>query len=123
LGFMQTVKSNYRLERTLMKWADVHMRDDLGYTALYWAIYHNNMYNIRILLDHGSTLDVGTSLKAPFWAIDCGHLDIVRFFLDKGIDSDIEHQGKTLLEYAKNIKSETITSYLQEQKNGILSIR
>lgn len=116
MGFMQTVKRNCRLERTLMKWADVHARDDSGHTALYWAIYHNNMYNIRLLLDFGSTLDVGTSLKAPFWAIDCGHLDIVRYFLEKGIDSDIEHQGKTLLEYAKSIKSEIIIRYLQEQK-------
>jgi ankyrin repeat protein len=119
LGFMQTVKSNYRLERMLMKWTDVHERDELGHTALYWAIYHNNMYNICVLLDFGCTLDVGTSHKAPFWAIDCGHLDIVQYFLDKGIDIDIEHEGKTLLEYAKSVKSETITTYLQEQRNGI----
>jgi ankyrin repeat protein len=123
LGFIQTVKSNYRLERILMKWTDVHERDELGHTALYWAIYHNNMYNIRVLLDFGCTLDVSTSLKAPFWAIDCGHLDIVQYFLDKGIDLDIEHEGKTLLEYAKSVKSETIINYLRKLESGISVIK
>ena len=52
-------------------------------------------------------------IMAPFWAIDCGQLEILKSFLDKGIDPDITHRSQTLLEYATDLKHIEIIDYLR----------
>ncbi len=111
--FMQTVQLNYDLDNILIRLADVHQKDESGFTALYWAISHNNMHNVKLLLAYGSTMDVSTTLNAPFCAIACDRIDMLRFFVDKGIDINIMRRGKTLLEFAKGLQRSEIINYLK----------
>jgi len=116
--FMQTVQLNYNLQQTFMPWADVHQKDILGFTALYWAISHHNMHNLTLLMQHGSTLEVSAEKNALFYAIDCDALDALKYFIDKGIDKTISYtnpEGKsyTLLEHAKALKRKEIVEYLK----------
>ncbi len=110
--FMQTVQLNYNLDKTIILLADVHQRDESGFTALYWAISHNNMHNVKLLLACGATMDVSHTLNAPFCAIACDRMEMLRFFIDKGIDINIQRRGKTLLEFAKGLRRLKIIAYL-----------
>lgn len=115
--FLQTVQGNYILERHLMKWADINQKDSFGFTALYWAISHHNMYNVKLLMEYGATLEVTSTMNALFYTIDCDNLEALKYFLDKGIDKGItrrNHKGQTftLLEHAKRLKRLAILEYL-----------
>jgi len=119
--FMQTVQLDHILDSSLIRWADVHQKDASGYTALYWAIYHNNMYNMELLLDHGCTLEVSDTLNAPFCAVACNNLEVLSYFIDKGIDINIKKNGRTLLEYATGLRRIEIIEYLKQiEKKCIL---
>jgi len=111
--FMQTVQLNYDLDRNLIRLADVHQRDASGFNALYWAISHNNMHNVKLLLACGSTMDVSPTLNAPFCAIACNRIEMLSFFVNKGIDINIQRRGKTLLEFAKRLQRSEIIAYLK----------
>lgn len=80
--FMQTAQLDHTLDRSLMRWANVHQRDTFGYTALYWAIYHRNMYNIRLLLEYGSPLEVSHTQNALFYAVACNNLEVLMYFIE-----------------------------------------
>ena len=121
--FMQTVQLDYALDRSLMRWADVHQKDMSGYTALYWAIYHNNMYNLKLLLDHGSTLEVSATLNALFCAVASDNVEALAYFIDKGIDIDIKKNGRTLLEYATGLKRTEIIEYLKKMEKKCILLR
>lgn len=114
--FIQTVQFDHKLDRSLMRWADVHQRDTSGYTALYWAIYHRNMYNIRLLLEYGSTLEVSRTQNALFYAVACDNLEVLIYFIDKGIDKNIKKNGRTLLEYATGLRRTEIIEYLTREE-------
>lgn len=114
--FMQTAQLNYDLDNRLIRLADVHQRDASGFSALYWAISHNNIYNVKLLLAYGSTMDVSPTLSAPFCAIVCDRMDMLKFFVEKGIDISIKRRGKTLLEFAKGLRRVEIVAYLKSLK-------
>lgn len=114
--FMQTAQLDHTLDRSLMKWADVHQRDTSGYTALYWAIYHRNMYNIQLLLEYGSTQEVSYTQNALFYAVACDNLEVLMYFIDKGIAINIKKNGRTLLEYATGLRRIEIMEYLKQMK-------
>jgi len=116
MDFMQTVQLDHTLDSSLMRWADVHQEDTSGYTALYWAISHNNMHNIQLLLDHGCTLKVSATLNAPFCAVACNNLDVLAYFIDKGIDINIKKNDRTLLEFATGLRRTEIVEYLKKMK-------
>ena len=111
--FMQTVQLNYDLDKMLIRLADVHQRDVSGFNALYWAISHNNMHNVKLLPAYGSTMDVSSTLNAPFCAIACDRIEMLKFFVNKGIDINIKRRGKTLLEFAKGLQRSEIIVYLK----------
>ena len=111
--FMQTVQLNYNLDTNLTRLANVHQRDASGFNALYWAISHNNIHNVKLLLAYGSTMDVSPTLNAPFCAIACNRIEMLRFFVNKGIDINIQRRGKTLLEFAKRLQRSEIIAYLK----------
>jgi len=111
--FMQTVQLNYNLDTNLTRLANVHQRDASGFNALYWAISHNNIHNVKLLLAYGSTMDVSPTLNAPFCAIACNRIEMLRFFVNKGIDINIQRRGKTLLEFAKGLQRSEIIVYLK----------
>lgn len=122
--FMQTVQLNYELDEMLIRLADIHQRDGSGFTALYWAISHNNIYNVKLLLAYGATLDVSPALNAAFCAIACDRIDMLAFFINKGIDADIKSRGKTLLEFAQGLRRSEIVAYLKDinESNTIRSV-
>ena len=116
--FMQTVQHNYALEKNLMRWANINQKDTFGFTALYWAISHHNMHNLKLLIDNGSTLEVTSSMNALFCAIECNNLEALKYFLDKGIDKNYTRTSRTgksftLLEYAKRLKRKVIVLYIK----------
>ena len=117
--FMQTAQLDHTLDRSLMRWADVQQRDASGYTALYWAIYHRNIYNIQLLLEYGSTLEVSPTQNALFYAVACDNLEVLIYFIDKGIDINIKKNGRTLLEYATGLRRMEIVEYLKGISNII----
>ena len=112
-NFMETVQLNHPLDRKLMRWADVHQYDNHGYTALYWAIYHHNCDNMHLLLEYGSTLKVSQSSNALFYAIDCDNLEVIKYFIEQGIDKEIIQNGHTLSEYAFKLGRISIFNYLK----------
>lgn len=118
IDFLQTVQRNYTLEKNLMRWADINQKDVFGFSALYWAISHKNMENVKLLIDNGATLEVTSTMNALFYAIDCDNLEALRYFIHKGIDKSITRknnkgQNVTLLEHAKRLKRTVIVEYLR----------
>ena len=113
LGFMETVKLNFNLEIKYMPWANVKQTDESGYTALYWAIRHGNLHNVKVLLAYGSTLQVSPALTAPFCAVAYDQLGVLRYFLEKGLDPDIRNNGETLLAFACKLGRTQICSELR----------
>lgn len=99
--FLQTVQLNYDLDEHFMYGVDIHQKDAFGQSALYWAIYHHNMHNVKTLLNYGSTLDVAPGLKAPFCAVKFDNLEVISYLVDKGIDIHMRHSGETLVEYVR----------------------
>lgn len=117
IEFLQAVQRNHTLENDLMRWANVNKKDQFGFTPLYWAITHHNMYNVKLLLAYGATLEVTCTMNAVFYAIDCDNLEALKYFIERGIDKNITRTndtGKeyTLAEYAKGLKRKVILEYL-----------
>ncbi len=113
--FMQTVQCNMDLQPSLMGGVNVNQRDVFGFSALYWAIFHGNMHNVKVLLACGCTLEVSASMSAPFCAVFYGQLEVLRFFIERGIDTNITRYGLTLSEFAKRLEHEEIFAYLEER--------
>ena len=118
LDFMQTVQRNYTLNKRFIKYIDVNKKDVFGFTALYWAISHHNIYNLKLLIEHGATLQVTATMNALFYAIDCDNLEALRYFINRGIDKNITRvsntgQSYTLLEHAIRIERKVIVEYLK----------
>jgi hypothetical protein len=109
--FMQTVQLNYDLNDRYMRGTDTHQTDGLGHTALYWAIYHHNMHNVILLLEHGATLNVSDHMKAPFCAVNFDNLEVLIYLIEKGIDIMMEYQGETLFAYVNRLGSREMKSY------------
>ncbi len=115
IDFMQTVKHNYKLNSIVMNHIDIHQKDRFGYTALYWAIYHHNMHNVKLLLYYGCTLDVtNDSKKAPFCAVDANDLEVLTYLVDNGIDIFMEYQGESLFEYVERLGSKEMKEYCKK---------
>ena len=124
LDFMQTVQRNHILEERFIKYVDVNQKDVFGFTALYWAITHHNMVNVRVLLDNGARLDVTESMNAPFYSIYCDNLEVLQYFIQKGLDcrlSMLNRKGEkiTLLQYAKTLKRIEIIKYINDNDSCI----
>lgn len=116
--FMQKMHRNHTLEKSVMPYIDVNKKDLFGFTALYWAISHNNIHNLKILMDFGATLQVTSTVNALFYTISCDNLEILKYFIEKGIDknlSKVDTAGKsyTLLEEAIKLKRMAIIEYLK----------
>ncbi len=117
VNFLQTVQRDYTLEKNLMRWAHVNQKDVFGFTALYWAISHHNMHNLKLLMDHGATLEVTSAMNALFYAVDCDNLEALKYFIGKGIDKNITRKGSkgqmvTLTEHAIKLKRKVIVEFL-----------
>lgn len=115
--FIQTVQLNKNIDNRFIQSANIQEQDSDGFYALYWAISHHNIHNVKLLIAHGSTLKVTESKNALFYAIDCDNLDALKYFIEKGIDKNITRtsitgQCHTLLQYAQKLKRKVIIEYL-----------
>ena len=118
VGFMQTVQLNRNLDPSFMRYTDVNQKDANGFTALYWAVLHHNMHNVKILMYFGATLEVRENTNALFYAIECDNYEAVKYFVEKGIDKNItinfgKNKTYTLLEYAEKLHRKVIAEYLK----------
>jgi ankyrin repeat protein len=115
-GFMQTVQNNDDLDARFLKGVDVNQKDHFGFTALHWAVYHNNLHNIKILLLRGSRLEASRGMNALFCAIFYEKLDVLRYFIEKGFDPTMEYNGLTLQAYAQKLKRTEMLAYLRTKQ-------
>ena len=112
---IQTVQLNNNLSVMCMNNIDIQQKDRYGNTALYWAIYHHNMHNVKILLYYGCTFDVASNAKkAPFCAVDSHNLEALRYMMYEGMDIFMEYQGESLIEYAERLGSNEIKEYIKK---------
>ena len=116
-NLMKTVKENKDLKNSIIQCLNIHEQDSNGFYALYWAISHHNLTNVKVLLAHGCTLKVTESENALFYAIACDNLEALKFFIEKGIDKTITKTGLTdkkytLMQYAQKLNRKAIIAYL-----------
>lgn len=116
--FMKDIQGDVMLKKHHLPWINVNQEDNFGFTALYWAISHGNMHNLKLLIEHGATLQVTTTMNALFYAIDCDNLEVLKYFIERGIDKNMTRtsntgQRYTLLEHATRINRKVIVEYLR----------
>lgn len=112
--FMQTVQHNGALNPAFMDTIDIHQKDRYGNTALYWAMFHQNIHNVKILLYYGYALEVTADGKnAAFFAIDTNNLEILACLIEHGINLHTQYQQENVYEYAKRLGSKEMIAYLR----------
>lgn len=93
------------------------VRDSSALTA---AAFRGYIRIVELLYENGAALDTSTFSRNPLFAtISEGHIDVVRFLVEKGIDlkadyaiGDLEHVDA--YEYARQYGQTEIANYLKE---------
>ena len=83
--------------------ADIHMRDENGWTALMKAAVGGHLALVRFLVSEGADIHVRdeNGWTALMWAAVGGHLAVVRFLVDCGADVNARNEsGDTALTWA-----------------------
>jgi len=114
-SFIQTVQNNIDLDIRFLKGVNINQKDKFGFTAMYWAVYHSNLHNIKILLQFGSKLKVSKDgMNALFCAVFYNKMEVLRFFIEKGFEPSMKYNGLTLIEYAQKFKRTKMVAYLKK---------
>ncbi len=114
--FMHTVQHNGPLNPAFMDSIDVHQKDRFGNTVLYWAMFHQNIQNVKILLYYGCALEVTADGKnAAFFAIDTNNLEILAYLAEQGTNLNVHYKQESLLEYAKRLGRKEMNAYLRKR--------
>jgi ankyrin repeat protein len=116
-SFMQTVQENDTLQPQFLYGVDINQKDTMGCSAMYWAVYHSNLENIKILLSNGSWLETVKGVNALFCAVYYSKIEVLDYFLEKGFDPIMEYKGLTLPVYAKKLKRKSIMKLLKRRKS------
>lgn len=84
------------------------------------AAFNGHIDIVKLLYEHGATLDVSEATKNPlFAAIYNGHFEVVRFLVEKGINLKVYYAIGNLnkvnaYEYAKQYGQTEIANYVQD---------
>ena len=99
--------------------ADVNVKGGtFGGTPINLAAGYGQLDVVRTLLAHGAELDVSEPERNPlFSAIQGGHLQIVKFLVEKGIDYRVQYTGESMKEtdalaFARDHGQAEIAQYL-----------
>ena len=98
---------------------DINIQDNLGRTALIWAIRYVHIDIVRLLLDKGADPNIPDEFrKTPLiWAsLGDGHIEIVKLLLDRGVDINIVSKyGQSALAYASYFGNTDIVKLLLDK--------
>ena len=118
-GFVQTVQINDNLDARFLRGVDVNQKDYLGCTAMHWAVHHGNLYNIKVLLQHGSHLETSKGMNALFCAILYDRIGVLHYFIEKGFDLTMQYDGLTLQAYAQKLERTEMVAYLETKQKAL----
>lgn len=103
--------------------ADVNARGGaFGGSAINMAASYGQPQIVYALLAAGAEMDVGDPLRNPlFGAIQCGHVEIVKLLVERGIDFRVNYNGASMKNmdaeaFAREHGQTEIANYIAEQK-------
>jgi len=97
---------------------NIHVKDDKGRSALFWAIHygHTDVIKALISLDYNLKFNVTKDLPALHYAIYKNNLHVVKLLLDAGLDIDKrDPYDNTALDYAKHYQYNQMVSILKNR--------
>jgi len=95
---IEIIKGKSLLEHRMLIGVDINNRDTQGRNALYWAINHHNIHNVKLLIEHEISLKVTPQQHAIFYAIEEDHYETVVLLVQSGISPNItDTKGRTVL--------------------------
>lgn len=104
------------IERLLGKGADVNAKDSKYHaTALMWTAHNGHEAALRILLQHGATIDEkGTGGESALWfAAQKGQVETLRILAESGADIDVVgRDGDSAISIAKKNGHASVVEYL-----------
>lgn len=74
------------VQLALSRGADINSKDEMGYSALFWAAWNGHARAVQLLLDQGADPQTTNGDGEPplLYAASGGHTQVVRLLLDKG---------------------------------------
>lgn len=98
---IETVKEKSLLEHRMLIGVQINHRDTQGRNALYWAIKHHNIHNVKLLTEHEISLKVTPDKHAVFHAIEEDHYETIVLLIQSGLSPNItDMKGRTALMHA-----------------------
>lgn len=97
---------------------NLEVRDEKGRTALFWAIYHENIEMVALLLKLGISANerIILTLPALHYSVYKNHKKIVNLLLDHSADIEMaDINKKTSLDYAYLYKNEEMVKLLKNR--------
>ena len=91
------------LDSLIEKGADVHAKDNNGWTPLHWASYRGNLKMAQLLIEKGADVNAKNyhGNTPLYWASFKGYLEITQLLIEKGADVNvINKEGWTPLREA-----------------------
>ena len=102
--------------------ADVHIRDDEGYSTIKYAVLSSNIDVIRCLVKNGANIkekdeDEDSLLHT---AACCGHVEVVKCLVEEYCleIEDLNFDGQTPLDLAREKEQEEVIEYLESKMNN-----
>ena len=99
---------------------DVNMKDNVGNTALMYAVGREDYNTVKLLLDNGADVNMQNKYgrTALMYAVDRGDYNTVNLLLDNGADVNMkDNDGNTALDYDKEYERTEIIELLNKYTN------
>ena len=109
------------LMQLLEKGAEINKQDETGWTALYYAVYHEKNTEVDILINANADVNICTmEKKSPLMsACEDGYYKIVKQLLRKGADvTKRDGNGQTAFAKAKENRHDTLLPMLIDANKG-----